>query len=891
MARAMTNPILVILCSLVLTGTGVARAGTPVLDLQRVLDNAGYNTGGQTGDWNDETVKALADFGIRYGIAVPEAAPDDAGVKAIIAAATTQLDASYAEYPTEPLPEDYFVGIGDQGLLNIHNWANFGTVLRDGKPVRVPIQRYFSPIDEDFPVFRAAGVKVARAQIGVDSALFWNECDYRNDPGYQTENACYDKAYRTASKGGWKAQDAALDRMADNPVVKLLVEKIAKYKQNGIEAIVVPADFFWGGTSSAGSATTDPLLHVYLEKDPAFQKFFVRWIGALVGELKRNGLTNISLQSLNEPRWCGNGGPTKQNLTSWTALERAIFDAARRVAPRISLVGAAICTSGSFYFDNTDLDYAAVGKVLPLHPGIDNITYSIHIRSPRALLIGNTDDTLPGLMIPYPFEKPLGNSGGVGKAGIFKIKTYNRIKPDAGFYDRVFSKVAGFADANGIRLMVTEFDAPKPDYGVTREDRIAVVHDVLAAARTYKVPIIYMSVQGAAGLASCPDNRGVPDHRFDSALMNLIAYGNSVVGADPDKAVPSLESECGPQIDIELDGVLDHQKGNNPDVNTLLSLHILGGKPGEDVASFNIQGKYDVAKKSFDALRFVVNTAMSPKEAAKLTAKCPAVATETWDDDNLARVIVRFRKKGQVYGAENVECITANAPSQIGFTVRFAVARFAETARNLVLSGQIDGIGNDGLREWVKAAAEGDVTLVALPPDATVIRIRTTDQIDWQKGADPQFNSNFSSTIAGAKKGEESLDYNLLGSASLPPTVSNLQIVINEPLSAKELAGLLKECPKVSTVRYDDDGKSRVMIRFQKADTLYRPVEAECVIAQTPKRISFEAKFLTTRFNELAIDMVNSGDIDSINNKALSTFIAAVAEGKLGVGIAPTTDQ
>ncbi len=75
-----------------------------------------------------------------------------------------------------------------------------------------------------------------------------------------------------------------------------------------------------------------------------------------------------------------------------------------------------------------------------------------------------------------------------------------------------------------------------------KEDRVAVVHDVLTATKSHNVPIICTSTQGKAGLAGCSDNLGIPDHRFDPALMNLIGYGNGVAGADPDLPLPALDT-------------------------------------------------------------------------------------------------------------------------------------------------------------------------------------------------------------------------------------------------------------------------------------------------------------------------------------------------------------
>ena len=66
---------------------------TPVGELQNLLDNAGYNTGGESGRWTPGTASALAKFVERYGVEIGDMddLPDDATISRIVAIARAKL--------------------------------------------------------------------------------------------------------------------------------------------------------------------------------------------------------------------------------------------------------------------------------------------------------------------------------------------------------------------------------------------------------------------------------------------------------------------------------------------------------------------------------------------------------------------------------------------------------------------------------------------------------------------------------------------------------------------------------------------------------------------------------------------------------------------------------
>ena len=123
-----------------------------IADLQHLLSNAGYNAGPETGEWSDATSNATAEFATRYAIDVGDlkAAPDDQALSALIATAGARLDADYSAFPTQKLPDHYFVALGDANYFVINEWADRALVVHDGKQGAVPIQRFISPSTRTF---------------------------------------------------------------------------------------------------------------------------------------------------------------------------------------------------------------------------------------------------------------------------------------------------------------------------------------------------------------------------------------------------------------------------------------------------------------------------------------------------------------------------------------------------------------------------------------------------------------------------------------------------------------------------------------------------------------------------------------------------------------------
>lgn len=406
------------------------------------------------------------------------------------------------------LPSSYFAGFGTQWFVNIHNWRDGGL----GK------SRYFEPLSSDLSRYRQAGANVMRLQINMDGAIFWSECNWRADGQYDVHNACYDRAYENAGKQGWSQQIAALETEAHNPVLDQYVRAARRLQDNGFHVMLAPSDFFWGDGSNWITSTSDPLLHVYLERDNRFQDYYVALMNRLVASMVDGGLNNFSLQTLNEPRFCSDGRP---NLRAWSSLERRIIDGARTAAPGLHIVSSAVCTAADQPLSR-ETSYRSLGRYLP-HHDVGNITYALHMRNPRLLHIADHQSFGEGTVLRYPYQ-PIPATAGLNDQTRREIEIYNRVRPDADFYTRIFQEIASIAQRRGDRIIVTEWSISKPDYGLPREDRVALVQDVLRASRATGIPIIYNGLLGRDGLSSSPDNVMRPSHDFDPQILE--AFGS-----------------------------------------------------------------------------------------------------------------------------------------------------------------------------------------------------------------------------------------------------------------------------------------------------------------------------------------------------------------------------
>ncbi|HVZ14169.1 MAG TPA: cellulase family glycosylhydrolase [Bauldia sp.] len=772
------------------------------------------------------------------------------------------------------MPDAFFVGVGSQVLSNLHNWADRGVKLVDGKATYFPIKRFFETTEDDLAAFKAEGVSVIRLQVNVDGALFWKECDYQSQKPYDVSNTCYDNAYRTASKGGWQQQTDALPTMADNPVIQMAAEYVAQYNAAGFHVIVTPSDFFWGGSANWNSGTTDPLLHVYLDKDKAFRTFFPRWAAALVAAFRQRGITNFSLQSINEPRWCSQGKPSAANLQTWKDLERAEFDAARRVAPRLSLVSSAICTSANQYLSD-GRDYGDIKLLMPIHDGLDDVIYSLHYRDPRLISEAEKNSLKPGALVRYPYV-PMPASMGLDSGTRYRIGVYNKEKPNAALLDQEFSDLEDFAKSKNVRLIVTEFDVAKPNFGISPEDRFAFVRDAFAAAKTHAIPMIYFSIVDAPGLSSCVHSQSIPDHRFDPNLMRLIGVANSVPGQAADAPLVPIEAICGKATQTQTLAVAGDSHPDNGFVQTLFDTRIAGLG---DSFQLTLQGFAGKNNAPLGHVQLLFHETVTDQTAASARSKC-GITAEKWDDGT-QHLKIPLALKGTTYTIYDVACIASVYPKAFGPKVMFVLKHLPDMASDMAASGAIGSVSVSAMRDWLQAVADGDLTIAASSDAAP--RYATTTREEFVNGGpdDSAFNSLFKTTTADVAE----FGYNVQGRAN-GKAFFQLAFMLQAPLTADQAKKVTTACQ--ADVGSWDDGTLHMSVDLAQDGSTFTLAKLDCLKAYLPKEQFAQINQLGTQFAQIARDMVDSGAVDAVVNHNLQAFIRAVADGDVVIAGSPS---
>ncbi|MEX0852057.1 MAG: hypothetical protein WD036_02050 [Bauldia sp.] len=174
--------------------------------------------------------------------------------------------------------------------------------------------------------------------------------------------------------------------------------------------------------------------------------------------------------------------------------------------------------------------------------------------------------------------------------------------------------------------------------------------------------------------------------------------------------------------------------------------------------------------------------------------------------------------------------------------------------------------------DQVAAPVEG-----ALP--APELIVTTREEWTKEKGKATQITSLLRSRIEGGKKGEDSVEFNISGKYSYSSeNFLDLLLVIQPPVG-KTMPKALVACPGARTEIYE--GTHHVAITLRKEGEDFVAQGADCIIANIPATPAFMAKFLLTSFQDIAIGLISSGDVELLENDGLRAFMQKVAEGKI----------
>lgn len=151
-------------------------------------------------------------------------------------------------------------------------------------------------------------------------------------------------------------------------------------------------------------------------------------------------------------------------------------------------------------------------------------------------------------------------------------------------------------------------------------------------------------------------------------------------------------------------------------------------------------------------------------------------------------------------------------------------------------------------------------------------------------GRDVEVNSNMIATIEKAKKGENRLDFILVGRFDFRnATMSELELILQTPLD-KAAEASLEGCG-APIVTYPDGSTHASIAMTRRTDTVFgSPSNIDCLIAALPKGQAAEVTFLVDNFRDIAIGMLADGTIDRVRHEGVAIFYRRVAAGDITVG-------
>lgn len=294
---------------------------------------------------------------------------------------------------------------------------------------------------------------------------------------------------------------------------------------------------------------------------------------------------------------------------------------------------------------------------------------------------------------------------------------------------------------------------------------------------------------------------------------------------------------------------------------------------GEDLFSYEVDGR-----SGHNVVDFVVRSMQKPKEINPIYAiSCPDGGDRFGTPTNPSLSFIDDSTFLLTYAAMYPD----REPSD------WILQRFGDGLKEAALSEHSGGAPACQFAETMDASfsvpaivLEEKAAQAVLPePEFEVL---TREELSHYEGRAFKVGSLWVSVIEGARNGENRLDFNIDGIYNFKNSnFTKLEFAINHPLGKTKPAGL-DACGYVKTVTYEDD-LHRIVISFAQDGTTFTAKNVDCIVAALPEEAAFVVKFLTDSFRDIAIGVISSGTVDTIQHDGLKDWIEQVAYGKIVV--------
>lgn len=178
------------------------------------------------------------------------------------------------------------------------------------------------------------------------------------------------------------------------------------------------------------------------------------------------------------------------------------------------------------------------------------------------------------------------------------------------------------------------------------------------------------------------------------------------------------------------------------------------------------------------------------------------------------------------------------------------------------------------------------LTVPVAPIDLPAARLKVASVVDGEEeapvgGGASSVYLNLRSGIVesgGAKLADNEVNFTIKGILEPDGRFRRFTIVVNTALG-DDKPDALRKCG--AKTELDDFGKQRVVLDFAIEDSTYKAENIGCILKALPKGAAFEADFITSSMQDIAVGLVSTGDVAGIGNAGLRAFFESVARGKI----------
>ncbi|MEO5807889.1 alginate lyase family protein [Devosia sp.] len=195
---------------------------------------------------------------------------------------------------------------------------------------------------------------------------------------------------------------------------------------------------------------------------------------------------------------------------------------------------------------------------------------------------------------------------------------------------------------------------------------------------------------------------GAPACQF--ATPTQVAFSGPSIEIAPVAVTPA------PKLALVTREEIAEEKGMTGQVDSLFTTRIEGAPNGQNVVRYNLKGPFNIFKKTFYGLQFVVRGNL-PEASAKPIVACGAgFDIKRYEDGKPNLQLKPALDKGE-FVFPDLSCVEPYLTPDVKFMARFLKGSFRDIAISMIGDGSVSLLGHTGLQVWMQKVADGDIVL------------------------------------------------------------------------------------------------------------------------------------------------------------------------------------